>query len=105
MDVRISQVDSLSRNFQIFQRNSFPDSVARRRNRARECKPTDPSTTRKLGCKLMAYNLKGHKHQQIPPVSNDRHQRNPEQCTLSFSQKEGSRSRSERMGGEVLRVD
>ena len=38
------------------------------------------------------------------PSANHKHQRNTQQRT-PFSQKEGSRSWSERMGGEVLSLD
>ena len=105
--------------FPNFQRNSFPASLTRKRNRARECdslmnptphnEPHSPLPT--TCCQGNSVARLWSTTSRVTGISryflsvNDRHQRNTQQLAHSFSQKERSRGRSEQMGGEVLSLD
>lgn len=110
MDLKVSQVGSLSRNFQIFQSNTFPVSVARRWNRAGECDSPliahPPTTWAKENWVARLWNTTSRvtRVSRYHPSTNDRPQRNTQQWACSSSQKEGSRTRSERMR-EVVSLD
>ena len=87
MDLKVSQVDSLSGNFQIFQRNSFPTLVARKGTRAGECDSLLTPLPRKLGCRVLEHHLKSRIVSRYLPSANDEHQRNPQQWTHAFPER------------------